>query len=80
MSNNNNKSKAAIGVQESWASNLSDYILLRRQQTHLAYSADQSRIRCAIWVAKSVVSNARNANLCPDRHPNQYTNGRGFDS
>lgn len=43
MSNNNNKSKAAIGVQESWASNLSDYILLRRQQTHLAYSATDSK-------------------------------------
>ncbi|MER2011698.1 MAG: exodeoxyribonuclease V subunit alpha [Psychrobacter alimentarius] len=43
MSNNNNKSKAAIGVKESWASNLSDYILLRRQQTHLAYSATDSK-------------------------------------
>ena len=38
MSNNNNKSKAAIGLQESWASNISDYILLRRQQTQAAYS------------------------------------------
>ena len=37
MSNNNNKSRAAIGLQESWASNISDYILLRRQQTHSAY-------------------------------------------
>ncbi|MEN6670312.1 exodeoxyribonuclease V subunit alpha [Psychrobacter sp. B38] len=37
MSNNNNKSKAAIGLQETWASNISDYILLRRQQTHSAY-------------------------------------------
>lgn len=37
MSNNNNKSKSAIGLQESWASNISDYILLRRQQTYLAY-------------------------------------------
>ena len=43
MSNNNNKSKAAMGVQESWASNLSDYILLRRQQTYLAYSATDSK-------------------------------------
>ena len=33
----NNKSRAAIGLQESWASNVSDYILLRRQQTHSAY-------------------------------------------
>ena len=33
----NNKSRAAIGLQESWASNISDYILLRRQQTHSAY-------------------------------------------
>ena len=33
----NNKSRAAIGSQESWASNISDYILLRRQQTHSAY-------------------------------------------
>ena len=39
MSNNNNKSKSAISLQESWASNLSDYILLRRQQTHVAYDA-----------------------------------------
>ena len=37
----NNKSSAAISLQESWASNISDYILLRRQQTYLAYkSAD----------------------------------------
>ncbi|WP_288997933.1 exodeoxyribonuclease V subunit alpha [uncultured Psychrobacter sp.] len=38
MSNNNNKSKTDISSQESWASNISDYILLRRQQTHVAYS------------------------------------------
>lgn len=38
MSNNNNKSKADISSQESWASNISDYILLRRQQMHVAYS------------------------------------------
>ncbi|WP_430737040.1 exodeoxyribonuclease V subunit alpha [Psychrobacter sp. VH5] len=38
MSNNNNKSKADISSEESWASNISDYILLRRQQTHVAYS------------------------------------------
>ncbi|MGP9595503.1 exodeoxyribonuclease V subunit alpha [Psychrobacter sp. AOP29-E1-4] len=38
MNNNNHKSNAAIGSQESWASNISDYILLRRQQTHAAYS------------------------------------------
>lgn len=38
MSNNNNKSKADISSQESWASDISDYILLRRQQTHVAYS------------------------------------------
>lgn len=38
MSNNNDKSKADISSQESWASNISDYILLRRQQTHVAYS------------------------------------------
>src|SRR5690606_14107178 len=35
---NNNKSRADISSQESWASNISDYILLRRQQTHLAYN------------------------------------------
>ncbi|MBF4488311.1 exodeoxyribonuclease V subunit alpha [Psychrobacter sp. N25K4-3-2] len=39
MSNNNNKNKSAISLQESWASSLSDYILLRRQQTHVAYDA-----------------------------------------
>ena len=38
MSNNNSKHKVAVGVQESWASNISDYILLRRQQTQVAYS------------------------------------------
>ena len=43
MSNNNNKSKAVIGVQESWASTLSDYILLRRQQTHSAYSTTDAK-------------------------------------
>jgi len=36
---NNNKSSAAIGLQESWASNISDYILLRREQTRIAYDA-----------------------------------------
>ncbi|GAA0799657.1 hypothetical protein GCM10009110_07110 [Psychrobacter piscatorii] len=36
---NNNKSSAAIGLQESWASNISDYILLRRAQTRIAYDA-----------------------------------------
>lgn len=40
---NDNKSKAAIGVQESWASNLSDYILLRRQQTYAAYHATHTK-------------------------------------
>ena len=35
---NNNKSRAAISLRDSWASNISDYILLRRQQTHVAYS------------------------------------------
>ena len=38
MSNNNNKSSAAVSLQESWASNISDYILLRRQQTYVAYN------------------------------------------
>lgn len=35
---NNNKSRAAISLRDSWASNISDYILLRRQQTCVAYS------------------------------------------
>jgi len=43
MSNNNNKGKSAISLQESWASNLSDYILLRRQQTHVAYDAADAK-------------------------------------
>lgn len=34
----NNKSRAAISLRDSWASNISDYILLRRQQTYLAYN------------------------------------------
>ncbi|MFT0771417.1 exodeoxyribonuclease V subunit alpha [Psychrobacter aquimaris] len=44
MSNNNNKSKSAISLQESWASNISDYILLRRQQTHVAYDAKDANM------------------------------------
>ncbi|SJN39993.1 exodeoxyribonuclease V subunit alpha [Psychrobacter sp. JB385] len=40
---NNNKSKAAIGIQESWASSLSDYILLRRQQTQVAYHTTHTK-------------------------------------
>ncbi|WP_333614300.1 ATP-dependent DNA helicase, partial [Psychrobacter sp.] len=40
---NNNKSSAAISLQESWASNISDYILLRRQQTHLAYNVTDAK-------------------------------------
>ena len=44
MSNNNNKSKSAISLQESWASNLSDYILLRRQQTYLAYNVTEIKV------------------------------------
>ncbi|MGP4969285.1 exodeoxyribonuclease V subunit alpha [Psychrobacter aquimaris] len=39
MMSNNNKSSAAMGLQESWASNISDYILLRREQTRTAYDA-----------------------------------------
>ena len=38
MSTKDSKSRAAIGSQESWADSISDYILLRRQQTHTAYS------------------------------------------
>ncbi|MEJ6067358.1 exodeoxyribonuclease V subunit alpha, partial [Psychrobacter sp. 16-Bac2893] len=43
MSNNNNKSRAAVSLQESWASNISDYILLRRQQTQLAYNVTEAK-------------------------------------
>ncbi|WP_372860367.1 exodeoxyribonuclease V subunit alpha [Psychrobacter sp.] len=39
MMSNNNKSSAVIVLQESWASNISDYILLRRAQTRIAYDA-----------------------------------------
>ena len=38
----NNKSRAAISLQESWASNISDYILLRRRQTYSAYGVNDS--------------------------------------
>ena len=41
---NNNKSRADISSQESWASNISDYILLRRQQTHLAYNVTDAKL------------------------------------
>ena len=34
----NDKSRAVISLQESWSSNISDYILMRRQQTYLAYN------------------------------------------
>ena len=47
MSNNSN-SKAAISLQESWASNISDYILLRRQQTHSAYSVTNNVIEASL--------------------------------
>ena len=40
---NNNKRRADISSQESWASNISDYILLRRQQTHFAYSVTDAK-------------------------------------
>ena len=40
---NNNESSAAMGLQESWASNISDYILLRRAQTRIAYDATDSK-------------------------------------
>ena len=40
---NNNKSSAVIGLQESWASNISDYILLRREQTRIAYEATDAK-------------------------------------
>lgn len=40
---NNNKSSAALSLQESWASNISDYILLRRQQTYLAYNVTDAK-------------------------------------
>ena len=40
---NNNKSRADISLQESWASNISDYILLRRQQTYLAYNVTDAK-------------------------------------
>ncbi|MGP4864065.1 exodeoxyribonuclease V subunit alpha [Psychrobacter sp. T6-5] len=43
MMSNNNKSSAAIGLQESWASNISDYILLRRAQTRIAYDATDAK-------------------------------------
>ena len=42
MSQDNNKSKAAMNLQASWASSISDYILLRRQQTYTAYRAVES--------------------------------------
>jgi len=41
MSNNN--SRVALSLQESWASNLSDYLLLRRQQTQSAYKAPDNK-------------------------------------
>ncbi|MGE6360150.1 exodeoxyribonuclease V subunit alpha [Psychrobacter glacincola] len=43
MSNNKKESKAVIGLQQSWTSNISDYILLRREQTYLAYKATEAK-------------------------------------
>ncbi|WGV14083.1 exodeoxyribonuclease V subunit alpha [Psychrobacter maritimus] len=40
---NNNKSRADISSQESWASNISDYILLRRRQTYFAYNVTDAK-------------------------------------
>ncbi len=55
MSKTNN-SKAAMSVQESWASNISDYMLLRRQQTYAAYSVSNDRV-----AASSDTSHQQNA-------------------
>ncbi|MGP9492827.1 exodeoxyribonuclease V subunit alpha [Psychrobacter sp. AOP7-B1-24] len=59
MSNNNHKNKAAIGLQESWASNISDYILLRRQQTHAAYSTANLEGNTVINTALNTDGNAK---------------------
>lgn len=55
MSKTNN-SKAAMSVQESWASNISDYMLLRRRQTYAAYSVSNDRV-----AASSDTSHQQNA-------------------
>ncbi|WP_426137579.1 exodeoxyribonuclease V subunit alpha [Psychrobacter sp. TWR1-1-1] len=58
MSNNKKESKAAIGLQQSWASNISDYILLRREQTYLAYNATEAKANTdSKQVAKTEESN-----------------------
>lgn len=62
MSNNNNKSRAAIGSQESWASNISDYILLRRQQTYSAYKVIDATVNTdSKQVDKEEISHLFNA-------------------
>ncbi len=58
MSNNKKESKAVIGLQQSWASNISDYILLRREQTYLAYKATEAKANIdSKQVAKTEESN-----------------------
>ncbi len=58
MSNNKKESKAVIGLQQSWASNISDYILLRREQTYLAYKATDAKANIdSKQVAKTEESN-----------------------
>ena len=58
MSNNKKESKAVIGLQQSWASNISDYILLRREQTYLAYNATEAKANTdSKQVAKTEESN-----------------------
>lgn len=58
MSNNKKESKPVIGLQQSWASNISDYILLRREQTYLAYEATDAKANTdSKQVAKTEESN-----------------------
>ncbi|MCG3873818.1 exodeoxyribonuclease V subunit alpha [Psychrobacter sp. Ps7] len=58
MSNNKKESKAVIGLQQSWTSNISDYILLRREQTYLAYNATEAKANTdSKQVAKTEESN-----------------------
>ncbi|WP_201584699.1 exodeoxyribonuclease V subunit alpha [Psychrobacter jeotgali] len=54
----NNQSRAAISLQESWAGNISDYILLRRQQTYLAYDIKADKDKEIDGVVASVLFSA----------------------
>ncbi|MES1964750.1 exodeoxyribonuclease V subunit alpha [Psychrobacter sp. AH5] len=62
MSKTNNN-KAAMSVQESWASNISDYMLLRRRQTYEAYSVSSDRVAASSDTSHQQDAQTQNSSL-----------------